>query len=89
MTSKEEINQTYCLLSQHGSLWMENYYDRFTPAVRRRLQQSPYNLCPACFEMYVVPRVRALYPQWSEQQIMLRAAEVMEYEVREKEAGRR
>src|SRR5262245_9856645 len=48
-------------------------------AIRRRLRQSPYNLCPACIKTIFAPKVRARHPDWSRQQVYLRAIEVMEY----------
>ena len=29
---------------------MQDYYDRFPGAVRQRLAESPFNICPACLD---------------------------------------
>jgi hypothetical protein len=40
--------QVKCLIASEGHLWMRDYFDRFPSAVRRRLAESPFNICPAC-----------------------------------------
>jgi len=42
--------QVKCLTSDEGHVWMPNY-DRLPPAVRRRLAESPFNLCAACVDI--------------------------------------
>ena len=39
--------QTVCLLSTEGWLWMK-LYDSFSEEMRKRVRESPYNLCCAC-----------------------------------------
>ena len=38
-----------CLTNDAGHVWIR-YYDRLPPAVRRRLAESPFNICAACLE---------------------------------------
>src|SRR5262245_40520149 len=42
--------QVKCLIASEGHLWMRNYFDRFPSAVRRRLAESTFNICPACMD---------------------------------------
>ena len=42
--------QVKCLIASEGHLWMRHYFDRFPPAVRRRLAESDFNICPACMD---------------------------------------
>jgi hypothetical protein len=44
----EEGRQVKCLIASEGHLWMRGYYDRLPRLVRRRLTESPFNICPAC-----------------------------------------
>jgi hypothetical protein len=44
----DEINQTFCLIATGGHLWMRGYFDSLPVVVRRRLRESPFNICPAC-----------------------------------------
>jgi hypothetical protein len=43
-----EGRQVKCLLASEGHLWMKDYFDRLPAAVRRRLAESNFNICPAC-----------------------------------------
>jgi hypothetical protein len=43
-----EDRQVKCLIASGGHLWMRDYFDRLPAAVRRRLAESPFNICPAC-----------------------------------------
>jgi hypothetical protein len=45
-----EGRQVKCLIASEGHLWMRSYYDRLPPAVRRRLAESDFNICPACMD---------------------------------------
>jgi hypothetical protein len=45
-----EGRQVKCLIASEGHLWMRNYFDRFPSAVRRRLAESAFNICPACMD---------------------------------------
>jgi hypothetical protein len=45
-----EGRQVKCLIASEGHLWMRNYFDRLPSAVRRRLAQSAFNICPACMD---------------------------------------
>jgi hypothetical protein len=42
-----EGRQVKCLTADEGHVWMPSY-DVLPPAVRRRLAQSPFNICAAC-----------------------------------------
>ena len=52
MEQRADLNgrQVKCLISSEGHLWMRGYFDRLPPAVRRRLAESRFNICPACME---------------------------------------
>jgi hypothetical protein len=81
-TAKQnEINQTYCLIATGGHLWMADYYDTLPVSVRRRLRNSPYNLCPACLVTEVLPKVQSK-PNTPREKLLLAAVEIMEREVR-------
>ena len=45
-----EGRQIKCLIASEGHLWMRGYFDRFPSAVRRRLAESAFNICPACMD---------------------------------------
>jgi hypothetical protein len=75
-----EINQTKCLINSAGHEWMEDFFDTLPPRVRQRLRASPFNLCPACLQLEVLPRVRKRgLPR---EQALFVAVQVMESEVR-------
>jgi hypothetical protein len=42
--------QIKCLIASEGHLWMRSYFDRLPSAVRRRLAESAFNICPACMD---------------------------------------
>jgi len=52
MEQRAELNgrQVKCLIASEGHLWMRGYFDRLPPAVRRRLAESRFNICPACMD---------------------------------------
>ena len=78
----DEIKQTKCLIHTSGHIWMKGYFDTLSMAVRRRLRNSPFNLCPACLVTEVLPKVKREHPSYSRQKMLLTAIEVMEAEVR-------
>jgi hypothetical protein len=45
-----EGRQVKCLIASEGHLWMRGYFDRFPAAVRQRLAESAFNICPACLD---------------------------------------
>jgi hypothetical protein len=45
-----EATQVKCLTADEGHVWMPAY-DRLPPEARRRLANSPFNICPACVAM--------------------------------------
>ena len=47
--SSLEGRQVKCLIADEGHVWM-HYYDRLPSAVRRRLTESVFNICPACMD---------------------------------------
>jgi hypothetical protein len=78
----DDINQTFCLIATGGHLWMRGYYDDLPATVRRRLRESPFNICPACMQLYVLPEVRDRHPNWPHEKLLFAAIEVMEGQVR-------
>ena len=77
-----EINQTYCLIATGGHLWMRGYFDALPVAVRRRLRELTFNICPACLVTEVMPTVQRQHPNWPRQKLLFAAIEVMEAQVR-------
>jgi hypothetical protein len=45
-----EGRQVKCLTADEGHVWMGSF-DRLPPIVRRRLAQSPFNICAACMDI--------------------------------------
>jgi hypothetical protein len=43
-----EDRQVKCLIASGGHMWMCSYFDCLPAAVRRRLRDSRFNICPAC-----------------------------------------
>jgi hypothetical protein len=77
-----EINQTFCLIATGGHLWMEDYFDDLPVPVRRRLRSSPFNICPACLQTEVVPKLHIKHPNWSREKLLVAGIEIMEAKVR-------
>jgi hypothetical protein len=42
--------QVLCLTADAGHVWI-HYYDRLPPPVRRRMAESPFNICAACMSI--------------------------------------
>lgn len=61
----DEINQTKCWIATHGRLWMREYFDRLHLRVRRRLQSSPFTLCPACLVTEFLPKVQSQHLEYA------------------------
>lgn len=80
--TKDEINQTFCLIATGGHLWMRDFYDNLPVVVRQRLRSSPFNICPACLQIEVMPTVRRQHPNWTRERLLLTAVEIMEAQVR-------
>jgi hypothetical protein len=78
----EDVNQTKCLINTHGWQWMRGHFDRLPQTMRQRLASSPFNLCPACLEIEVLPKVQAKRRGLSRERALFAATEVMESEVR-------
>jgi hypothetical protein len=53
MEQRAELDgrQVKCLIASEGHLWMRSYFDRFPSAVRSRLADSAFNICPACMDI--------------------------------------
>ena len=74
----DDENQNVCLYATEGHLWMRKWYDPLPPSVRRRLQNSPYNLCAWCLVLEILPKVRKRYRGLSKEKALLVAVAVME-----------
>lgn len=46
--SNRLIFQGKCLQSTNGATWMVSHFDGMPSSIRRRLRESPFNLCAAC-----------------------------------------
>jgi hypothetical protein len=54
-----EARQVICMTADVGAKWIRSY-DHLPPAVRKRLANSPYNICPTCLTMEIgTPTVAA------------------------------
>jgi hypothetical protein len=82
MSADKIENQTKCLINTAGHIWMEGYFDTLPVSVRRRLRTSPFNLCPACLQTEVLPKLRRKHPNYPREKLLFAAIEVMEAEVR-------
>jgi hypothetical protein len=83
MKQRAKQDDKTCLInSEGGHSWMTDYYDTLSAPVRRRLRSSPYNLCPACLQLELLPKVRAKHRNWSREKLLFAAIEVMEAEAR-------
>jgi hypothetical protein len=67
-----EGKQVKCLTSDEGHVWIHGY-DTLSPKVRRRLANSPFNICPVCLKGEVKGRTDADY---------FRCIEIVEQELR-------
>lgn len=74
--------QVKCLIGNEGHVWIHEY-DALPAVVRKRLRNSPFNLCAACLQMFVLPRVQRKYP--TREKALFAAIEVMEAEVRKED----
>jgi len=75
----DDKKQTYCLIDTNGHEWMQDFFDDLPVTVRRRLRSSPFNLCPACLQLEILPKVTK--PGTVEQRLFT-AIQIMEAEVR-------
>jgi hypothetical protein len=73
-----ETSQAVCWTTQAGHLWMRDYYDRLPAAIRRRLRESPHNVCPACLIVYFLPVVQKKHPRLPYEKQLLVAIAIME-----------
>lgn len=69
--------QGLCLQSTEGSRWMNLHFDALPPAVRERLRESPFNLCPAC----VADIAYGTGMSGSAKERMMKAIDIMEEQV--------
>ena len=44
----DEAKQVKCLIASEGHMWMTTFFDRLPRPVRKRLTESPFNICAAC-----------------------------------------
>jgi hypothetical protein len=45
-----EARQVICMTGDQGFVWIDGY-DVLPPAVRRRLRDSAFNICPTCLDI--------------------------------------
>jgi hypothetical protein len=77
----DEIDQVFCMTADEGHVWI-HVYDSLPLTVRRRLRNSPFNVCAACLEAFVLPKVQAKHPNWSREKALFAGIEIMEADVR-------
>ena len=80
--SDDDVNQTKCWIQTEGHIWMESYFDTLPRAVRRRLRDSPFNLCAACLVTKFAPQVKSQHREYSREKAFLAGIEMMEAELR-------
>ncbi len=73
-----QTSQAICWTTQAGHLWMRDWYDCLPAAIRRRLQASPHNVCPACLVMYFLPVVQKKHRRLPYTKQLLVAIAIME-----------
>jgi hypothetical protein len=44
----DEAKQVKCLIASEGHEWMTTFFDKLPKPVRKRLTDSPFNICAAC-----------------------------------------
>jgi len=44
----DEARQVKCLIASEGHEWMTTFFDKLPKPVRKRLTDSPFNICAAC-----------------------------------------
>jgi hypothetical protein len=81
MSNNETEIQVKCLIGDEGHVWI-HHYDALPVVARQRLRDSPFNLCAACLEMFVLPKVRRRHPSYSRNKALFAAIEMMETEIR-------
>jgi hypothetical protein len=77
-----EKEQIHCWISSEGHLWMRGYFDTLPSAVRQRLRQSPFNICPACLVTKFAPKISKIKGSRQPERALFAAIEVMEAQVR-------
>ena len=63
-TNEPKGRQVKCLIASEGHQWMRGYFDKLPRLVRKRLRESPHNICSACLteqaqEVAAARRLRA------------------------------
>lgn len=48
MADTRQVFQGNCFLYSVGHKWMKDNYDPMPPSIRKRLMDSPFNICAAC-----------------------------------------
>jgi hypothetical protein len=84
MSNNQTEIQVKCLTGDEGHVWIKSY-DALPSVVRKRLRNSPFNLCAACLVMFVLPKVQKRHPSYADEQALFTAIEMMEVEVRKEE----
>jgi hypothetical protein len=83
----ENREQFYCVNGNDGPEWQKERsmptFDKLPRRVRLALAQSPFNICPACFETVLSVRQR---PDLSKVERMLAAIKIREGQIRRGEA---
>lgn len=68
--------QGKCFYSTNGHQWMTRFFDELDQAIRKRLSQSPYNLCTACVIDIAVRKL-----EFPEPSAYIKAIEEMEQQI--------
>ena len=76
--------QVACLTNDEGSQWI-HYLDDLPAAVRRRLRESAFNVCPACLHIATREVTRGSRPAAAD---YLRVLEAIEQQLKQAEQSR-
>jgi hypothetical protein len=85
---EEGREQFYCINANDGTDWQKVHsmptYDHLPSDIRQQLAQSPFNICPVCFDQKVHD-IKSLHPDWPRKKLLSAAIKIREYEIREKQ----
>jgi hypothetical protein len=76
----DDREQVVCLTGDAGHEWI-HCYDSLPPTVRRRLRNSPYDICAACLTSFILPKVLHKFPRYSYEKALMVAIAVMEKQI--------
>jgi hypothetical protein len=79
----EGREQFYCVNGNDGHDWKVEAmpaYDKLPKDIRQQLAQSPFNICPKCFD-FKVQDIARLHPDWPRKKLLSVAIKIREHEI--------